>query len=315
MTSCCCADLQQKPLGCRRGDKVTVRSLEEILATLDGEGKLDGVPFMPEMARCCGRTFTVFRRADKTCVEGYETLRALTDTVFLEGLRCDGSAHDGCQRGCLMFWKEAWLVPAGQRNATTDDRLPFEPSAPDGLPVIRGDRFYCQSTELGAATSELPPGDLRYFFRDFWIGEASLGRIVRVVCRAGMNFLWRRLFGREFFRRPAGEQQATPPGELDLQPGEWVEVKSAAEIKATLNPQGRNRGLSFEPEMLAYCGRRYRVLAPVRRIIAETTGKMLELRNTVVLEGLTCEGICAKNCPRSHYFYWREIWLKRIPPA
>ena len=27
-------------------------------------------------------------------------------------VRCDGSAHDGCQAGCLLFWKLAWLKAA-----------------------------------------------------------------------------------------------------------------------------------------------------------------------------------------------------------
>lgn len=311
MTSCC-ADLHPNPLGCRRGDAVTVRSLDEIRATLDAEGKLEGVPFMPEMARFCGHTFAVYRRADKTCVEGYETLRALESTVFLAGLRCDGSAHEGCQRGCLFFWKEAWLTRATSSDADPSVAASGDPALVAGLPTTKGDRFYCQSTELGAATSQLPPGDLRYFFRDLWIGEATLGRMIYVLCRAAVNFAWRRLFRREFSSRPAGRQPKTAHAELNLQPGEWVEVKSAAEITATLNPLGRNRGLSFEPEMLRCCGRRYRVLAPVRRIIAETTGKMLELSNTVVLDGVTCEGLCAKNCPRAHHFYWREIWLKRV---
>ena len=38
-------------------------------------------------------------------------MRSMKNAVFLEGLRCDGSAHGGCQRGCLFFWKEAWLKP------------------------------------------------------------------------------------------------------------------------------------------------------------------------------------------------------------
>jgi hypothetical protein len=37
-----------------RGQLVEVRSSAEIAATLDANGKLDGVPFMPEMARYCG---------------------------------------------------------------------------------------------------------------------------------------------------------------------------------------------------------------------------------------------------------------------
>jgi hypothetical protein len=51
---------------------------------------------------------------------------------------------------------------------------------------------------------------------------------------------------------------------------------------------------------------------PLRKIIAEETGKMVELSNTVILDGLVCEGICTMNCPRANYLYWREIWLKRV---
>ena len=43
--------------------------------------------------------------------------------------------------------------------------------------------------------------------------------------------------------------------QLDLRPGEWVEVRSAPEILATLDEQGALDGLVFMPEMLKYCGR------------------------------------------------------------
>src|SRR5262245_37605705 len=43
----------------RPGDLVEVRAPEEILQTLDTEGTLDQLPFMPEMLRFCGRRFQV----------------------------------------------------------------------------------------------------------------------------------------------------------------------------------------------------------------------------------------------------------------
>ena len=33
----------------------------------------------------------------------------MTSTVYLDDVRCDGSGHGGCQAGCRIYWKEAWL--------------------------------------------------------------------------------------------------------------------------------------------------------------------------------------------------------------
>ena len=316
----------------RRGDPVSVRSLDEILATLDADAKLEGLPFMPEMVPYCGKTFRVYRRAEKTCVEGVG-VRSMKNTVFLDGLRCDGAAHGGCQRGCLFFWKEAWLREEGGGRKAEGGRDEIQLSnisnpqslVPDSsvhhssfiihhssqLPTTKADRFYCQSTELPGATFDLPPGKLGHYLHDLQLGEITLRRFGYMLWLAFTNRLWRMLHGRGFYQL-TGQQKQTLSEELDLRPGELVEIKSPAEIEATLDAQGRNRGLSFEPEMAQHCGRRYRVATPVRAIIAEQTGKMVKLTNTVILEGLICQGICAKNCPRANFFYWRDIWLKRV---
>ncbi|MBD4412210.1 hypothetical protein GUG95_13095, partial [Xanthomonas citri pv. citri] len=88
------------------GDLVEVKSLDDIRATLDADGAYEDLPFMPEMAAFCGERLKVFRRAEKTCVEGHG-LRQMSGTVLLEEARCKGAEHDGCQRNCLIFWKEA----------------------------------------------------------------------------------------------------------------------------------------------------------------------------------------------------------------
>ena len=93
------------------GDWVEVRSKEEILRTLDKSGRMQGLPFMPQMFKYCGQRFQVYKRAHKTCdtvnpVAG----RRLADGIHLS-LRCDGQAYGGCQAACLIFWKEAWLKP------------------------------------------------------------------------------------------------------------------------------------------------------------------------------------------------------------
>ena len=97
----------------RRGDVVEVRGAAEILETLDDSGALDGIPFMPEMLRHVGRRFTISTPVEKICDTITATgSRRMHDVVFLEDLRCDGSGHGGCQAGCRIYWKEAWLRPA-----------------------------------------------------------------------------------------------------------------------------------------------------------------------------------------------------------
>ena len=51
----------------RAGDWVEVRSKDEILQTLDKNGRLDEMPFMPQMFQYCGMRFKVRKRAHKTC--------------------------------------------------------------------------------------------------------------------------------------------------------------------------------------------------------------------------------------------------------
>jgi hypothetical protein len=302
----------------RHGQLVAVKSLDEILATLDHEGRTDGLPFMPEMIPFCGGMFRVHRRAEKTCVEGLG-IRGMDDTVLLANLRCDGAAHDGCQRGCLFFWKEAWLRPsppaplpqAGEGSMPCSHAPRPTPYVPHNLPTKQGDRYYCQSTELAKATTEFRRSKLGNYFHDIRIGELSPRKFCYFLWMAVGNRLWRLLFGR-YLHQLVGRRTRTPPGELDLQPGELVEILSADEIRETLDAKGRNRGLSFEPEMALHCGRRYRVAEQIRRIILEENGKMVQLSNTVTLEGLDCRGLCALNCPRANHFYWREIWLRRV---
>src|SRR5687767_15131427 len=94
------------------GDIVEVRSAAEILATLDESGALDAMPFMPEMIQYSGERFAVSRRVEKICDTvsgGPPGSRRMHDTVLLDDLRCDGSGHGGCQAGCRIYWKEAWL--------------------------------------------------------------------------------------------------------------------------------------------------------------------------------------------------------------
>ena len=305
-----------RPNRLRRGDFVEIRSANEIAATLDGGGCLDGLPFMPEMLAFCGSLARVHRRASKTCVEGFG-LRRLGDTVFLEGLRCDGAAHDGCDRGCLMFWKEAWLKPVPAASPDFTDQSPSSTASKAlalDLPTRQGERYVCQSTALASATSPLVGWNPAHLVREMTDGELTIGQFYRIVARAVVNKL-RVLTRRREIGGLAGDQKRNPKGDLGLAPGETVAVKTSSEIAATLDPTGRNQGLTFEPDMAEYTCGVFEVEKPVQRIILEQTGKMAHLTNTVVLKGVTCQGLCSKNCPRANPLFWREIWLQRSGAA
>jgi hypothetical protein len=324
---------EQGTLDLRRGEVVTVRSATEILAELDEDGRLDGLPFMPEMLQFCGRSFPVYRRADKTC-DTIEMggLREMTNTVHLADLRCDGSGHKGCQAACLLFWKESWLTRSTAGFGGQDGSAP---PPPDGVDLLtratlrretQGDetgreRFSCQATELLGASRPLVWWDPRQYVRDVRTGNVGVPGLVRGLSVFLFNkyqgfskrVLPARLRIREGRWYPfiAGTLRRTPSAELGLQPGDLVEVKSKDEILATLNADGKNRGLKFDSEMLRYCGQRARVLRRVEHILDERTGEMLDLRDCIVLEGSYCRSDYHRFCPRSIHHYWREIWLRR----
>ena len=103
---------------------------------------------------------------------------------------------------------------------------------------------------------------------------------------------------------------------MNLQPGEWVQVKAKEEIRKTLDAEGMNRGLRFTLDMVPYCGGTFRVLRRLENMIHEPTRKLIRLKDTVILEDSICKGchIIKGGCPRENYNFWREAWLKRIPP-
>jgi hypothetical protein len=296
------------------GDLVEVKSASEIAATLDAEGRLEGVPFMPEMARFCGQRLKVVRRADKTCVEGWG-LRRMRGVVHLDEARCDGAEHDGCQRRCRIFWKEAWLRPVSSEprvSAPTDSAEDHARLRLQAAPVRAGELYNCQSTALAAASGPMPAWDLSHLVRDVMRGELTAGGLFAMVGRTLVN-RFRRALDLPELGALVGTAARPPKGDLGLKAGDWVRVRSADEIRATLGPSGKNLGLSFEPEMASYIGRTLQVEFPVEKIILEETGRMAALTNTVALRDVVCQGKCVKNCPRANPLYWREGWLERAP--
>ncbi|NIA52287.1 hypothetical protein HAV22_01290 [Massilia sp. TW-1] len=287
-----------------RGQLVQVHELDYVLATLDSDGKLDGLPFMPEMAALCGQSFRVTRRVERTCVAG-AGMRRMRDTVFLDTARCDGQAHDGCQRGCQMFWKTAWLFPIQAVSSRTRDAPISE--HPASLPTRIAERYVCQSTELAGASRPLSRWSVLPFLREIANGDLSWAAFARIATRAAR----RRLFPGLESESLAGTPGKKSKGALGLAGGDWVDVKGAADIVESLDEHGTNCGLGFTPTMIPAIGQRHQVLYPIRKIIVEQDGRMVHLSNTVVLDGVVCQGTCVNQCPRAEYLYWRESWLDR----
>jgi hypothetical protein len=317
----------------RAGDLVEILSKEEILATLDEQGCVDGLPFMPEMFQFCGKRFPVRAVAHKTCDTAHKTHknRRLRASVHLADLRCDGAAHGGCEAACTLFWKDEWLKPVSKNAETTTNGKPRTPTpacsesqvvASTLLPIISvGDEpcYSCQATKLFDATQSLGWWDVRQYVLDVVTGNFSIGRTLRVLWLSWFRQLWRvvrhipiirrpyaalnewmhQLFtGREapyLFKKvkPCGK---TPTGRLDLKPGELVRVKSKSDIEKTINEKGLNRGLSFDPEEMApFCGRVFRVQRCVTKILDEMTGKMIPMKQPcIILEGVVCNAEYAR---------------------
>jgi hypothetical protein len=318
-------------LGLRRGDIVQIRSAEEILATLDEDGKVDGMPFMPEMLEFAGRTVSVSKRADKTCDTTHRTgLRRLHDTVHLEDLRCDGRAHGGCQAGCLLYWKEAWLKspdqpdfempstsipappPAHRMGLTRADLQASTRTIAPGETNPDRERFRCQATEVFNATSPLPWWGPAQYLRDIRSGNVSPAQVPIGFVRWLSVRVQARLNGTGV-PGMKGRLATSPKEVLDLQPGDRVRVKTKREIERTLDTANRNRNLSFDVEMLPYCGQEFTVLRRVTDIIDERTGEMIHIPgDCIILDGVTCRAEYRLFCPRADYPYWREIWLSRV---
>ena len=323
-------------------DWVVVRSEEDILATLDKNGRLEGLPFMPEMFQYCGRRVRVSSSAHKTCGpdEGRYVALETKNLVHL-GYRCDGSAHDGCQNGCQIFWHAAWL-----RHEDADAPAPVANNpghcsyadvvAATRLADVDGAKCYsCQATALKDYTRPLKWWDARAYWKSYQSRNHTLRELISGICFMafckiagphGERFGARRRYdafqrwrgGTPFPRRfglvPLGKQ--TPVATLGLKPGDCVRIKSHQEILATLTHEGKNRGMYFDAELVPFCGRVFRVRAVVEKFIDEEAGVMRYMKTpAVILENVYCLSLYAGKrtfCTRGYYSWWREAWLERV---
>ena len=323
------------------GDWVEVKSAADILATLDERGTLEALPFMPEMLPSIGKRFRILKRATKTCDTIDKTgFRRMRDTVMLEGLRCDGTSHGGCQAGCMIFWKEQWLKPVSDNGQSTsligidprgnnEVRNPSRDAAfveletrvqkaarvgdgawPNGEPI-----YMCLITEMKKASLPLAWWDLRHFIADVRCGNRRWGEVIRVLLLRLFNWVQTKRGGTPYPYMDRGHLKKTPNDDLKLQPGDLVKIKSPEEIMGTLDANCKTRGLRFDVGMFRYCGGEYRVAIRGQRLIDQKTGKMIYMTDQspcIMLEGVICHADFMQFCPRNEYLFWREAWLKKV---
>jgi hypothetical protein len=291
------------------GELVEVRSEKEILATLDENGTLEGLPFIAEMRKYCGRRFRVLKHVTNIIVEGVGAGR-IRNAAILAGVTCDGEANEECRRTCPLLWKEAWLKRVTDNNAqnVTVESVPLATKNKVDSAEVKS---VCQAVNLLKATSPIRKWDFRQYVWEVTSGTYKPTESIHSILNLLSLRIQRMLVG----NKPpplGGRLRRTPSTTLNLQPGELVEVKSKEEILATLDFMGRNRGLYFTPEMVKHCGKKFRVLKPIDKMVIEKTGQLRKISNTVLLEGSTCDGKAHGGCQRLCYCLWREIWLRRV---
>jgi len=335
----------------KSGDWVEVKSKEEILATLDKNGCLDEMPFMPQMFQYCEKRFKVYRRAHKAC-DTVNPVRSLQipHAVHLD-LRCDGEAYGGCQAACLIYWKSEWLRPlsgmevvGGQisesdglnsiqgitQNVCTEADV-WKARFREGPESDNGPTYRCQATQLPVCGTFLPWWDIRQYIEDYTSGNVTIRRVLCGLVYAtyfnmiqsgiglGRPLRWlydrlQSLWGGIPYPRRSGViplNQSTPTYSLNLQPGELVRIKSYKEVLATLNTGNKNRGLYFDAEAVPYCGGTYRVKARLNKFLDEKTGKLITLTNSSIL----LEGVwCQARYSDCRMFCPRSIytWWREI---
>src|SRR5262249_5146473 len=134
--------------------------------------------------------------------------RKMAGTVHLENNRCNGSAHDGGEAGCLIFWKEAWLrrldgEPAAHNRVASRDGESVQCTEDTLLSCGRipaaagesGPTFVCQNTQVKFATQPLEWWDVRQYLEDYTSGNVRLSQLAagflyslwRTVAEAGLG--------------------------------------------------------------------------------------------------------------------------------
>jgi hypothetical protein len=97
---------------------------------------------------------------------------------------------------------------------------------------------------------------------------------------------------------------------MTLKTGDWVEVRTKREVLASLDAKGCLDGLPFMPEMLQYCGQRFRVYKRAHKTCDTVTGTGGRRLPDGIHLDLRCAGKAHGNCEAACLLFWKEAWLR-----
>ena len=295
------------------GELVEVKTWPEIRATLDEHGCLEQLPFMPEMLSMSGKRARVFRCMHRL-FDHRKTrrMRHMHGTVLLTGAVCDGSSHGGCEAACHTIWKAAWLrkVDPTQVDAASTTVVSVEigdvPGSGAGSP-----RYTCQLTQLNAASQPLRRG-LGNSLLPLVSGNVTAPAYVVGLLTYLFNEIQHLRGGIVYPAVDAVGEGKLPPEDVPLRAGDRVVVRTAEEIRATLDPKLMHRGLWLEPDMLKHCGQPHCVEAEIRRLIDIVTGEMLVMKTPAfLLQDVHFSGERQLFNAQYEPLFWRAAWLRR----
>ena len=100
-------------LNLQPGEIVRIKSLQEILKTLDTVGRNRGLYFDPEEVPYCGGTYRVLRRVERIINERTgQMLEMKTPCLVLDSVVCRARYSECrlfCPKGAYAYWREIWL--------------------------------------------------------------------------------------------------------------------------------------------------------------------------------------------------------------
>jgi hypothetical protein len=171
--------------------------------------------------------------------------------------------------------------------------------------MVESCQDFCQYNFTDLASATLPDSRRALPLRRLWWELKRYAWYARVL--GPVRFLGKMSSSGTKGRRLSPHEPENPTTDathLNLQPGDLVEVHSEKEIFATLDREGKLRGLRFTAEMRNYCGEEFRVYKRVRKIFVETTGEMRTIRSpTVLLEGVICDGSAHSGCDKACFCF------------